>query len=322
MTSFKSELFTEKKKKVLVTGGAGFIGSHVVDLFIENGYEVVVIDNLSNGRLTNLNPAASFYPIDIRSSELDDVFKEERPDFVSHHAAQIDVRSSLKNPIYDANVNIQGSLNLLECARAHDIQHFIYVSSGGAIYGEPICLPCDESHPINPLSPYGVSKHTIEHYLHLYHHNYGLNYTVLRYPNVYGPRQDPLGEAGVIAIFTGQMLAGGQVLINGDGLQERDFIFVGDCAKANLLALEKRNGCATYNLGSGRGTSIKELFCFLSQITGFRETPIYGPGKKGETRCIYLDASSVRQHLGWMPTISLQEGLKRTVNYYLEKDFG
>lgn len=307
--------------KVLVTGGAGFIGSHVVDLLLENGYEVVVVDNLSNGRLENLNPAATFHLLDIRSPQLIKIFNKEKPDFVSHHAAQIDVRNSMNNPYYDADVNIQGSINLMECARQCDVRHFIYISSGGAVYGEPVFLPCDESHPVNPLSPYGVSKHTVEHYLYLYHASYGLSYTTLRYPNVYGPRQDPLGEAGVIAIFTGQMLAGDPVTINGDGLQERDFIFVGDCARANLLALDQRESGATYNLGSGEGTSINQLFSILSRITGFRNKPVYGPGKLGETRRIFLDAACARQRLGWQPTVSLEEGLTKTVDFHREKDF-
>lgn len=322
MIIFKTNSFPEEnKKKVLVTGGVGFIGSHVVDLLLENGYEVVVVDNLSNGRLSNLNPAATFYHMDIRSPQLIDVFKEERPNFISHHAAQIDVRNSVNNPYYDAEVNIQGSINLMECAQIYDVEHFVYISSGGAVYGEPVFLPCDENHPINPLSPYGVSKHTVEHYLYLYYINYGLTYTVLRYPNVYGPRQDPLGEAGVIAIFTGQMLSGDEITINGDGLQERDFIYVGDCAQANLLALTNHNGCATYNLGSGQGTSVSELFSILRDITGFKNSPIYGPPKMGETRRIYLDATCARQHLGWMPSLSLREGLERTVNYHREKEY-
>jgi UDP-glucose 4-epimerase len=307
--------------KVLVTGGVGFIGSHVVDLLLDNGFQVVVVDNLSSGTLRNLNPAATFYHMDIRSPQLIEVFKNERPDFVSHHAAQIDVRNSISNPFYDAEVNIHGSINMLECARLFDVEHFIYISSGGAVYGEPVFLPCDENHPVNPLSPYGVSKHTVEHYLYLYYTNYNLPYTVLRYPNVYGPRQDPLGEAGVVAIFTGRMLSGDKVMIYGDGLQERDFIYVGDCAQANLLALRNRCGSATYNLGSGKGTSVNELFSILRQITGFRYQPVYGPAKKGETRRIYLDATCARHHLEWRPTVSLEEGLERTVNYYKEKDF-
>lgn len=175
--------------KILVTGGAGFIGSHVVDLFVSQGYEVVVVDNLSTGRVTNLNPAAKFYQTDIRSPEVAEIVARERPDFISHHAAQIDVRRSVADPLFDAEVNVLGSIRLVEAARQYGVQRFVYISTGGAVYGEPEYLPCDEAHPINPICPYGISKHTVEHYLFLAHYNYGLNYTVLRYPNVYGPRQ-------------------------------------------------------------------------------------------------------------------------------------
>jgi UDP-glucose 4-epimerase len=216
--------------KILVTGGAGFIGSHVVDLFLAKGYEVVVLDDLSTGRISNLNPTARFYQMDIRSSEVREVFAKERPDYVSHHAAQADVRRSVTQPLFDAEVNILGSINLLECAREFEVKRFVYVSTGGAVYGEPERLPCNEEHPIHPICQYGASKHTVEHYLYMYDANYGLKYTVLRYPNVFGPRQNPHGEAGVVAIFTGKMLGGEPVLVNGDGEQTRDFVYVGDCA--------------------------------------------------------------------------------------------
>jgi UDP-glucose 4-epimerase len=220
--------------KVLVTGGAGFIGSHVVDNYVANGYEVVVVDDLSTGRLSNLNPAVTFYQLDIRSPEIADIFQRERPDFLNHHAAQMDVRRSVIDPLFDADVNIRGSINLLESARKYEVKRIIYISTGGAVYGEPVYLPCDEAHPINPICPYGASKHTVEHYLFMYQVNYGLEYNVLRYPNVYGPRQDPHGEL-VVAIFTGQMLTDQQITIYGDGKQQRDFVYVGDCAKANVL---------------------------------------------------------------------------------------
>jgi UDP-glucose 4-epimerase len=217
--------------KILVTGGAGFIGSHVVDLFLEQGYEVVILDDLSTGRASNLNPQAKFYQMDIRSPEVRSVFDAERPDYVSHHAAQMDVRRSVAQPLFDADVNIVGSINLIECAKDFGVKRFVYISTGGAVYGEPERLPCDEAHPINPICQYGASKHTVEHYLYMYHVNYGLKYTVLRYPNVFGPRQDPHGEAGVVAIFTGKMLSGEPVVVNGDGEQTRDFVYVGDCAR-------------------------------------------------------------------------------------------
>lgn len=305
--------------KVLVTGGAGFIGSHVVDLYLANGYEVVVVDDLSSGRISNLNPAATFYEVDIRSPQLQDVFERERPDFVNHHAAQIDVRRSVAEPVFDADVNVLGSLQVLELARHYEVARVVYISTGGAVYGEPQYLPCDEDHPIKPICQYGVSKHAVEHYLYLYHHLYGLDYTVLRYPNVYGPRQDPHGEAGVVAIFTGQMLRGEQAVINGDGLQERDFVYVGDCASANLLALQKeRNGI--YNLGSEQGTSVNQLFDVLRMIIHYDREAVHGPPKAGETRKIYLAAEKARRELGWQPEVSLAEGLERTVAHFRRKE--
>lgn len=304
--------------KVIVTGGAGFIGSHVVDLYLEEGYEVVVVDDLSTGQEINLNPQATFYKIDIRSQELAEVFKREQPDFVNHHAAQMDVRYSVEQPIFDADVNILGSLNLLECARQYDVQRFVYISSGGAVYGEPIHLPCDEEHPIAPISPYGASKYAVEQYLYMYYLNYGLEYAVLRYANVYGPRQNPQGEAGVVAIFTNQMLAGRQAIINGDGKQERDFVYVKDCAQANLLATTSGVPNGVYNLGSGIGTSINELFFTLKKLTGYQAGPLHGPEKLGETRRIYLNAEKARRELGWVPATELEAGLQETVAYYRE----
>jgi UDP-glucose 4-epimerase len=302
--------------KILVTGGAGFIGSHVVDSCLAHGLEVVVVDDLSTGRAANLNPSARFYQLDIRSPGLDEVFELERPDFVNHHAAQMNVRRSVADPLFDADVNILGSLNLIECATRHRVQGFIYISTGGAVYGEPEYLPCDEAHPINPICQYGASKHTVEHYLYIYHVNYGLRYTVLRYPNVYGPRQDPHGEAGVVAIFTGQMLAGEQVVINGDGDQVRDFVYVGDCARANLLALNAGLDHGIYNIGSGRGRSVNEIFSTLKEITAYPAQPVYGPAKVGETRRIYLDARKAYQELDWAPITTLEAGLTETVRYF------
>jgi UDP-glucose 4-epimerase len=302
--------------KILVTGGAGFIGSHVVDLFVAKGYEVVIIDDLSTGHASNLNPAARFYQIDIRSPQVREVFEAEKPDYVSHHAAQMDVRRSVAEPLVDASINILGSINLLEYAREFGVKRIVYISTGGAVYGEPEKLPCDENHPINPICQYGASKHTVEHYLYMYHVNYGLSYTVLRYPNVFGPRQDPHGEAGVVSIFTGKMLSGEQVVINGDGDQTRDFVYVGDCARANYLALTIAHQPGIYNLGWGRPTSINEIFSTLAKITGYALPVQHGPAKVGETRHIYLDASKVKKEFGWAPTVTLEEGLEKTVDYF------
>ncbi len=274
------------------------------------------MDDLSTGRPSNLNPAAKFYQIDIRSPQIRQVFEAEKPDYVSHHAAQMDVRRSVAQPLFDADINILGSINLLETAKDFQVKRFIYISTGGAVYGEPESLPCDESHPINPICQYGASKHTVEHYLYMYNVNYGLKYTVLRYPNVFGPRQDPHGEAGVVAIFTGRMLAGEEVTIYGDGDQTRDFVYVGDCAQANLLALTVDHEPGIYNLGWGRPTSINEICSVLVNITSYSLPVQYGPAKVGETRHIYLDASKAQRDLGWAPTITLEEGLEKTVDYF------
>lgn len=301
--------------KILVTGGAGFIGSHVVDLYLENGHEVVIVDDLSTGRLSNVNPRATFYQVDIGDRAVEEIFRREQPDVVNHHAAQMDVRYSVAHPLFDAEVNILGSIRLIELARQYRVKRFIYISSGGAAYGEPVYLPCDENHPVDPLCPYGASKHTVEHYLFLYEKNYGLPYTVLRYPNVYGPRQNPGGEAGVIAIFTGKMLCGEEVVINGDGEQLRDYVFVKDCARANLLALDPRFPSGIYNLGSGKGTSVNELFAALQQLTGSTLPARYGPAKLGETRHIYLNAAKATRVLGWAQRVGLKQGLAETVEY-------
>ena len=301
--------------RILVTGGAGFIGSHVVDAFLEAGHHVAVVDDLSTGRRANLNPAATFYQLDIRDPALADVFAAERPEIVSHHAAQIDVRRSVAEPVFDADVNVLGSLNLLEQCREHGVRKVLYASSGGAVYGEPDYLPCDEGHPIRPLCPYGASKYVVEQYLYMYRELHGLDYTVLRYGNVYGPRQDPHGEAGGVAIFTAQMLRGETPTINGSGEQERDFVYVGDCARANRLALERGSGRA-YNLGSGEGTAINTLFERLKAATGYAGGAVHGPAKSGETFRIFLDATRAREELGWQPTVDLDEGLARTAAYF------
>ena len=301
--------------KILVSGGAGFIASHVVDLYLAQGHEVVVVDNLSTGRLANLNPAAKFYECDIRDPKLEDIFRTERPDAVNHHAAQAEVRRSMAEPLYDAEVNILGSLRLIELARLYGIRKFIYISSGGAAYGEPAYLPCDENHPVNPLSPYGASKHTVEHYLFLYEKNYGLAYIVLRYPNVYGPRQDPNGEAGVIAIFTRKFLLGEPPVINGDGEQLRDYVYVTDCARANVMALEAGLPSGIYNLGSEQGTSVNQLFALLKKLTGSGLEAVHGPAKLGETRHIYLEAGKARKLMGWSQQVTLEQGLKLMIEH-------
>lgn len=258
--------------------------------------------------------------MDIRSPQVREVFAAEKPDYVSHHAAQIDVRRSVAEPLLDADINILGSINLIECAREFGVKHFIYISSGGAAYGEPEQLPCDEEHPVNPICQYGASKHTVEHYLYMYHANYGLPYTVLRYPNVFGPRQNPHSEAGVVAIFTGKMLMDEPVIVNGDGEQTRDFVYVGDCAYGNYLALTVDHPSGIYNLGWGRPTSINEIFYALAKATGYAHPIRHGPAKVGETRHIYLDARKAAKELGWTPTVALEEGLEKTVSYFSKSE--
>jgi UDP-glucose 4-epimerase len=301
--------------KVLVTGGAGFIGSHVVDALIQQGYQVVVVDNLSTGRLENINPAATFYQADICSSELEGIFEKERPELVNHQAAQTVIQKSMEDPIFDANQNILGSLNLiLQCLR-FGVKKIVYASSGGAVYGEPQYRLVDESHPINPISYYAISKHTVEHYLHLAHLQHMLGYVVLGYSNVYGPRQSPEGEAGVVAIFTRQMLRGEHPTIFGKGDKTRDYIYVSDVVAANLLAM-KGDGNGVYNIGTGVETSDQEMFNLLAELTGYQSNPHYAPVRKGEIYKICLDWSKAQKELGWQPHFLLREGLKKTVNYY------
>ncbi|HBY96139.1 MAG: NAD-dependent epimerase/dehydratase family protein [Ardenticatenaceae bacterium] len=301
--------------RILVTGGAGFIGSHVVDAYRAAGHDVAVVDDLSSGQRGHLDPGVRFYQVDIRDSGLDEVFAQEQPEVVSHQAARANVRESMEKPLLYADVNVLGSLNLLECCRRHNVRKVIYASTGGATYGEPQFLPVSEDHPINPLDPYGASKHHVEHYLYLYRANYGVGYTILRYPNVYGPRQDPHGEAGVVAIFTGQMLNGGRPQINGSGEQERDFVYVSDVARANLLALERGDG-AVYNIGGGVGTSVNCMFVLLARLTGYNQPANHGPARQGEVFKIYLDAIRAREELGWTPQVTLEEGLAWTVQSF------
>lgn len=302
--------------KVLVTGGAGFIGSHVVDALLARGHAVVVVDNLSSGRRANLDPRARLIELDIRDPRLPEVFAQERPDWAAHLAAQIDVRRSMADPLFDADVNVRGSLNVLEGARQAGVRRMVYISTGGAVYGEPEYLPVDERHAINPLSPYGASKHAVEHYLFLYRANYGLDYVVLRYPNVYGPRQDPHGEAGVMAIFTNRLRRGEPVTINGDGEQTRDFTYVGDCARAAALAFATPAAAGIYNIGTGVPTSINQVFATLRDLTQYPHAAQYGPAKLGETRHIHLDAGRARAELGWRPEVDLRAGLAQTLAYF------
>jgi len=299
----------------VVTGGAGFIGSHVVDRLIQDGHHVAVVDDLSTGSRENVNPNATFYQTDIRSDDLSSIFKKEKPDFVDHHAAQMDVRRSVQEPLFDADVNILGSLNLIENSLRHKVKKIVYISTGGAVYGEPDYLPVDENHPIRPLCQYGISKHTVEHYLYFYGQTYGLRYTVLRYPNVYGPRQNPFGEAGVNAIFIGKMLRGEVPTIFGDGEQLRDYVYVSDIVRVNIAALERGDG-QIYNIGSGIGTSVNQIYEKLQQIIGFPHAPIYAEPRTGEIQKVSLESSKAWNELDWKVQIGLDEGLSRTVDWF------
>ena len=301
--------------KTLVTGGAGFIASHLSDRLIELGHEVVIVDDLSTGKRDNLPSQANFCEVDIRHVSLADVFKKERPEVVFHHAAHADVTRSVRDPQYDASVNILGSLNLLECRREYEVGKFIYANTGGALYGEPDYTPADESHPIAPLAPYGVSKRTAEQYLHAYHVNHGLTYTSLRYPNVYGPRQDPHGEAGVVAIFALKMLTGGQPVIFGDGSKTRDYCYVGDIVDANLLALNT-DACGIYNLGRGIEVTDLEVFETVRAAVGSKIEPVFAEVRPGEVEHISLDASKAERELNWRAETELADGIRAAVDYY------
>ncbi len=299
--------------RVLVTGGAGFIGSNIVDALLAYGHEVAALDDLSTGKEKNVSPSAKLYRADIRDTDaVTKIFDEFKPEIISHQAAKADVRESLQKPQLYAEVNIIGSLNILENARRVGAQKIIYAGTGGATYGEPQYLPVKEDHPVNPLDPYGASKHHVEHYLFLYNYNYGLKYTVLRYPNVYGPRQNPFGEAGVIAIFTYKMLNGETPTIFGKGDKERDFCFVGDVARANVMSLDKGDN-QIYNIGSGVGTDINTIYEKLQRATGFSAPAKHVADKPGEVYKIYLDASKAGRELGWEANVGLDEGLQLTV---------
>ncbi|MXX27264.1 MAG: NAD-dependent epimerase/dehydratase family protein [Caldilineaceae bacterium SB0668_bin_21] len=321
--------------RILVTGGAGFIGSHIVHWLRKAGCEVVVADNLRTGQRANLPDDVPFYEVDIRDQAgLANLFAAERPQAVVHQAAMANVRESMEDPITYAEVNIIGTLHLLELVKDYDCSKFIFASTGGAVYGEgrlpnesavegdeearlapsPPTLPFTEDSPPQPMDNYGANKLSCEHYIELYHQNYGLPYVILRYANVYGPRQDVKGEAGVVAIFSGAMLADQATFITGDGGQQRDFVYVDDVARANILAL---NGdlTGTYNVGTGLPTNINTLYRLLADLTGYGRKPAYRPRPAGEVRATWLDCSKAGKELGWEAEIDLREGLRRTVEW-------
>jgi len=301
--------------KILVTGGAGFIGSHIVDRFVQEGYGVVVADNLATGKRRHINRAAEFYRADIRSRWLERVFRRERPTVVCHHAAQMDAPRSAQDPLVDAETNIMGTLNVMRYAIKYGVRKFIFASSGGAVYGEPDRLPVSESHPVCPASPHGISKMVGDEYLRYFYGADGMEYVSLRYANVFGPRQDPHGDAGVVAIFAQKMLQGEQPIIHGNGRQTRDFVYVDDVVEANVAALGKE-AHGIYNVGTGQETTINELFSLLAGCMTSSVREMHGPAKKGEQMKIALDASRIHRELNWEPKVSLKDGLARTVEYY------
>jgi len=302
--------------KCLVTGGAGFIGSHIVDLLIENNHEVVVVDNLLTGNKKNLNSKAIFYEVDIcDKEELDKIFLKENLEIVFHVAAQVDVTKSIKNPLFDAKINILGSLNILELCRVYRVKKIIYSNSGGAGSGEPQYIPIDENHPIKPISHYGISKHIFEHYLEVYRYLYGLKYVSLRYANIYGPRQDPYGEGGVVAIFANKILNDKQPKIFGDGNQTRDFMYVRDVAKVNLLCINKLDN-KILNVGTGVEVTVNELFLILKKIINSDLEPIHTEKREGDIYRSVFNINKLKEELLWEPKINLNEGLRKTVEYF------
>ena len=304
--------------KILVTGGAGFIASHVADAFVAAGHEVCVIDDLSSGRREQVNPKARFYQLDIQDAAVGDVWRRERPEVLCHHAAQMDVRRSVADPAFDARVNVLGLINLMEHGRRHGLRRVLFASTGGAIYGEQDVFPAPESHKTEPLSPYGVTKLASERYLFFYAVTYGVSYAALRYANVYGPRQNPHGEAGVVAIFCEKLLRGEQPIINGDGTQTRDYVYVGDIVRANLAALQS-DFTGAVNLGTAVETDVNTIFRLLAPLCGSAAPEHHGPAKPGEQRRSVIGNALAQRVLGWQPQMALADGLRPTVDFFRQQ---
>jgi UDP-glucose 4-epimerase len=300
--------------RALVAGGAGFIGSHITDALLEAGHTVTVVDDLSRGRREQVNPAATFVALDITSPDLAGAFADAHPDVVFHAAAQIDVRESVRDPIHDADVNVVGTVNVLRAAVDAGARRVIFASSGGAIYGDTDVLPTPEDHPCRPESPYGTAKLCAEAYGGTFSRQAGLEFVGLRYANVYGPRQDPHGEAGVIAIFATRLVHGIAVVINGDGGQTRDYVHVHDVVRANLAAVDGPTG--VYNIGTGVETDVNTLYRMLAAASGVTAAAEHGPTKPGEQRRSCLDATAARERLGWNATVSFADGVQSTVEYF------
>jgi len=301
--------------KVLVTGAAGFIASHIVDRLIEEGHEVIIVDNLYSGFRKNLNPKAKFYQVDICDEEkIKKIFDKERPKLVNHHAAHNNALKSIEDPVFDAKVNIQGSLNIISNSLRTNVEKIIYASSGGLSYGEPEYIPMDEKHPIRPTSPYGNSKYIVEEYLRMFG-NRGLKFTSLRYASVFGPRQNPLGEVGVIAIFIGKLLNKKRPTIFGDGTQTRDFVFIDDVVKANMLAMDQGDN-DVFNVGTQKETSVQEIFDAIKELTDSNVAPIYGEERPTDIKRCCLDMTKIKRVMGWSPKYDTKKGLSKTVDYF------
>ncbi len=299
--------------RILVTGGAGFVGSHTADAYLAAGHEVHIIDNLSTGRRTHAPVDAVLHETDIHAVEAERVFRDVRPDIVNHHAAQASVKVSSGDPVRDLEINVGGTARIARLCAEHDVGKLIYASSGGTVYGDPTWLPVSEQHPCVPMSPYGLSKYSGELYVELFSRTHGLDFTIFRYGNAFGPRQDPYGEAGVVAIFAANMLAHRPCTIDGDGEQRKDYLYVSDVARANVLALD-HGSRQIYNIGTGHGTSVNEIFQALQDATGDGTPPVYGPPRPGDVRNFWLDCSRARQDLGWKPEVTFEEGARRTVS--------
>ena len=302
--------------KILVTGGAGFIGSHVVDAFAAAGHRVAVVDDLSTGKRARVHREAKLHVMDLRSDRLAEVFEAEQPEVVAHLAAQAAVPRSVSDPAFDASVNVLGGINLLNCCRRFGVRRIIYSSSGGAGYGDTDVLPTPEDHPTRPASPYGITKVTMEMYVSAWGPLFGVSGISLRYANVYGPRQDPEGEAGVVAIFSQRLLKGQTPIINGDGEQTRDYVYVEDVAAANLRALERPEVAGCVNVGTGIETSVNELHRALTRAAGLEVAAQHGPAKPGEQRRSCLSPALAKQRLGWAPSVPLRDGLARTLDFF------
>jgi UDP-glucose 4-epimerase len=301
--------------KILVTGGAGFIASHIVDAYIKEGHEVSIIDNLSTGRIENINPDAHFFEMDLNDPGLLSLLEKEKFDIVNHHAAQLDVRVSVADPVFDARVNILGGVNLFQAAHKSGVRKIIFASSGGTVYGEQINFPADETHPTEPVSPYGIAKLTSEKYLYYFKQAFGMDYVCLRYANIYGPRQNPFGEAGVVAIFAKKMLDGQQPVINGDGKNTRDYVYVGDVVKANVMALDD-NFTGIYNIGTGIENDVNYIFNIVRHHTGSECIEIHGEAKIGEQIRSVLSYEKIYSQYGWKPDINFDFGLSLTVEWF------